>query len=173
MAGYDREAAKPLFTQEIREIEHGEKDGDDQFAKMMFDLPLGEKANRVVVIGTLTETEDIGTDTEYWKGRVVDPTGSILIYAGEFQPEAAQLLSEIETPAYVAVIGKPNIYKTDNGLVVSVRPESVTVVSDEEREIWVQEASRYALHRLKEMEDSGVKKTYAAMIVAALQSLDE
>lgn len=168
---YNREPAKPVFAAEMNLITESEKVGDDQWAKTMFTLPFGEAANRVLLVGTLLETEDVGTDSEYWRGRVSDPTGSILIYAGEYQPEAAQLLAEIETPAFISVIGKPSTYEADNGLIISIRPESITVVDNETREMWVQEAARYALFRLKEMEDGDEKKEFSAMILEALRSI--
>ena len=55
-------------------------------------LPTGAKANRIFVVGTLTETEDVGSDDEYWQGRIVDPTGRFFTYAGQYQPEAAGTL---------------------------------------------------------------------------------
>jgi hypothetical protein len=90
-------------------------------------LPTGDRVNRLFFAGTLTETNDVGSDSEYWQGRVVDPTGTFYIYAGQYQPEAASMLHQIETPTYVTVVGKPRSYETDDGETnVAVRPESIT-----------------------------------------------
>lgn len=168
---YKREPAVPIFTRVLRGIKGAEKIGEDQFAPTFFELPTGKKVNRVLVVGVLTECEDIGTDTEYLRGRMADPSGSINIYAGEYQPEAAQVLAEIETPAFIAVVGKPNIFEADNSIVISIRPESVTVVDSDTRDLWIQAAAAETLEQLKEMEESDEKSAYTEMVVAALEAI--
>ena len=113
MAGFSREVARRIFAEELKNSNYSFREGEDQhqYAPQYLLTPTGAKCNRVFMIGTLTEKDDIGGDTEYWKGRVVDPTGSILIYAGQYQPEAAQILANIEAPAFVAVVGKPNLHE--------------------------------------------------------------
>ncbi|RQD89916.1 DNA-binding protein, partial [Methanosalsum natronophilum] len=115
MRGYVREVAQRIFAQEFRESNLSFKDGDDIYAPQYLLTPTAAKVNRLFIVGTLTETEDIGTETEYWRGRVSDPTGSFLVYAGQYQPEAAQMLSECETPSFVAVVGKPTTFTTQEG----------------------------------------------------------
>ena len=69
--------------------------------------------------------------------------------AGSYQPEAMQQLAKIETPAFVAVVGKPNIYQTPDGVyLISVRVESITVVDRETRDLWVLDAARSTLDRI-------------------------
>lgn len=168
---YRREPAVPTFTQLLRGITESNKIGDDQFAPTFFKLPTGKEVNRVFVVGVLTECEDIGTDTEYLRGRMADPSGTISIYAGEFQPEAAQILAEIETPAFVAVVGKPSIYEADSGLVISIRPESVTIVDSVTRDLWIQAAAAETLAQLKDMKESDTKSAYTEMVTASLESI--
>lgn len=168
---FTRAPAVPTFSQVLREIKGSEKSGDDQFAQTFYHLPTGKDVSRVFMVGTLTECEDIGTDAEYLRGRVADPTGSINIYAGEYQPEAAQVLAEIETPAFVAVVGKPNIYEADNSMVISIRPESVTVVDSVARDLWVQAAASETLEQLNSMEESDDRAAYAEMCLASLKAI--
>ena len=163
--------AVPTFSQVLRGIKGSEKSGDDQFAQTFYHLPTGKDVSRVFHVGVLTECEDIGTDAEYLRGRMSDPSGTINIYAGEYQPEAAQVLSEIETPAYIAVVGKPNIYEADNSLVVSIRPESVTVVDSDTRDLWIQAAASETLTQLETMEESPKKSAYAEMCISALDAI--
>ena len=69
--------------------------------------------------------------------------------AGSYQPEAMQQLARIETPAFVAVVGKPNLYqKPDGAYLVSVRVESITVVDKDTRELWVLDAAKATLDRV-------------------------
>ncbi|MFB6137729.1 MAG: RPA family protein [Halobacteriaceae archaeon] len=144
-----REVARRVFADEFNDAEHTFKESDDERAPVYLLLPTGERANRVFVVGTLTETEDVGEDSEYWRGRVVDPTGTFFVYAGQYQPEAASALRDVEPPAYVAVVGKPRTYETDDGTVnVSVRPESINVVDETTRDRWVVETAERTLERV-------------------------
>jgi RPA family protein len=117
-------------------------------------LPTGAKANRIFVVGTLTETEDVGSDDEYWQGRIVDPIGTFFTYAGQYQPEAAGMLRETEPPAFVAVVGEPRTYETDDGNVnVSLRPEHLTLTDEPARHRWVAETAERTLDRLQAFDD--------------------
>ncbi|AEN07060.1 RPA family protein [Halolamina sp.] len=151
-----REVARRAFATEFNDASHTFKESDDERAPAYQLLPTGEKANRVFFVGTLTEKEDIGDDNEYWRGRIVDPTGTFFVYAGQYQPEAASALRELEPPAYVAVVGKPRTYETDDGNVnVSVRPESITVVDAATRDRWVVETAERTIERVAAFDDEG------------------
>jgi len=157
-----REVARRAFATEFNDASHTFKESDDERAPAYQLLPTGEKANRVFFVGTLTEKEDIGEDNEYWRGRIVDPTGTFFVYAGQYQPEAAATLRDLEPPAYVAVVGKPRTYETDDGSVnVSVRPESITVVDAATRDRWVVETAERTVERVAAFEDEG--NEYARM----------
>jgi RPA family protein len=182
-----REVARRVFAREFNDASHTFKESDDERAPVYLLLPTGERANRVFVVGTLTEKEDVGEDDEYWRGRIVDPTGTFFVYAGQYQPDAASTLRELEPPAYVAVVGKPRTYETDDGSVnVSVRPESITAVDSVTRDRWVVEAATRTLERVAAFEDEGNEYArmadeeydlpvddYRAMALAALEGLDE
>jgi hypothetical protein len=157
MAGFSREVAKRIFAGELKSSNYSFRDGEDQhqYAPSYLLTPTGAKCNRVFVVGTLTEKDDIGGDTEYWRGRVVDPTGSILIYAGQYQPEAAQILANMEAPSYVAVVGKPNLYQTDDGnIIISLRAESIQRVDENTRNQWIIDTARRTLERLEALKNS-------------------
>ncbi len=181
-----REVARRAFAAEFNDASYTFKESDDERAPVYSLLPTGERANRVFVAGTLTETEDVGNDSEYWRGRIVDPTGTFFSYAGQYQPEAASALRETETPAYVAVVGKPRTYETDEGGVnVSLRPESITVVDAATRDRWVVETAERTVERIEAFDGAD---EYAAMaetqydpdlsvyrdqVVSALEELEE
>ncbi len=157
MAGFSREVAKRIFAEELKNSNYSFRDGEDQhqYAPSYLLTPTGAKCNRVFVVGTITEKDDIGSDTEYWRGRVVDPTGSILIYAGQYQPEAAQILACMETPSYVAVVGKPNLYQTDDGnIIISLRAESIQRVDENTRNRWIIDTARCTLERLEALKNA-------------------
>ena len=145
-----REVARRVFAREFNDSGYTFKESDDERAPVYLLLPTGERANRIFVVGTLTETEDVGEDSEYWRGRVVDPTGTFFVYAGQYQPEAANVLREIETPKYVSVVGKPRTYETNEGDInVAVRPESITVADAATRDRWVTETAQRTIARIE------------------------
>jgi len=151
-----REVARRVFAREFNDASYTFKESDDDRAPVYVLLPTGQRANRVFLVGTLTETEDVGEDSEYWQGRVVDPNGdTFFMYAGQYQPDAASMLRELEPPAYVAVVGKPRTYETDEGDVnVSVRPESISQVDEATRDRWVVEAAERTLERVRRFRDA-------------------
>jgi len=182
-----REVARRVFAREFNAATFTFKESEDERAPLYALLPTGERANRVFVVGTLTETEDIGDESEYWRGRVVDPTGTFFVYAGQYQPDAASTLRDLETPTYVAVVGKPRTYETDDGAVnVSIRPESITQVDETTRDRWVVETAERTLERLEAFDEEANEygqraqqeyedgvESYREALVEALESLDE
>ena len=151
----NRQPAKRAFATEFEDASEIFQDGDDERSPKFAVLPTGERANRVLAVGTLTETQDVATsdDNEYWQGRVVDRTGTFFVYAGEYQPEAMAALRSMEAPEYIAVVGKPRSYETDDGdMRVSITPESITVVDQETRDRWVVETAEQTLDRIDAME---------------------
>ena len=183
-----REVARRVFAREFNDAGYTFKESDDERAPLYLLLPTGERANRVFIAGTLTEKEDVGEDSEYWRGRVVDPTGTFFVYAGQYQPEAASMLRELEPPAYVSIVGKPRTYETDDGTInVSVRPESINVVTADTRDRWVVETARRTLERVEAFDEEAneyagmAREQYADLppsryteeAIAALESLDE
>src|SRR6056297_3871132 len=157
-----REVSQRAFAAEFNDASYTFKESDDDRAPVYLLLPTGEKANRVFFVGTLTEKEDVGEGDEYWRGRIVDPTGTFFVYAGQYQPEAASTLRDLEPPAYVAVVGKPRTYETDDGNVnVSVRPESISVVDAATRDRWVVETAERTLERVAAFDED--VNQYAAM----------
>jgi RPA family protein len=182
-----REVARRAFASEFNDASYTFKESDDERAPVYALLPTGERANRVFFVGTLTEKEDIGDDNEYWRGRIVDPTGTFFVYAGQYQPDAAGMLRDLEPPEYVSVVGKPRTYETDEGDVnVSVRPESITVVDAEVRDRWVAETAERTIERIQSFDPEASE--YAAMadeeydlpvenyrreVVTALEDLEE
>jgi RPA family protein len=156
-----REVARRVFAVEFNDTTYVFKESDDEMAPNYGLLPTGERANRVYLVGTLTERDDIGDESEYWRARVVDPTGTFFVYAGQYQPEPAAVLRDIEPPEYVAVVGKPGTYETDDGGVnVSVRPESINVVDANTRDRWVAETAESTIERIRAFNDDN---EYAAM----------
>ena len=143
-----RQAAKRVLAQEFNAATYSFKESDEDRAPRYTLLPTGEAVNRVFVAGTLVETEDVGQDSEYWKGRLIAGTESVFVYAGRYQPDAMAALRAAETPSYVVVVGKPRTYEAGDYTNVSIQPEAVVVVDAATRDAWVDAAVRDTRARL-------------------------
>lgn len=147
-----REVAQRVFAQEYNagriEIKgQGEKDPS------FLITPAGAKINRLHIVGVCTECEPVGEAGETWRARISDPTGIFTVYAGQYQPEAAQVLSELEPPCFLAVTGKARTYEPEPGSVfTSVRPETIRVVDEATRDVWVLQTAERTQERLKAVE---------------------
>jgi len=183
-SGYVREVAHRVFAAELKESNLQTKEGQDQYSPQYLITPTGAKCNRIFIVGTLTETENVGTDSDFWRGRIVDPTGAFYVTAGQYQPEAAQVLAKTAPPEFIAVIGKPTIFTTKEGNVLtSIRAESIHVVDAATRDRWVVETANLTAKRIARLQgnDPDVVKArehystdaeqYKAMVAMAVESM--
>ena len=180
---FDREPARRVFAAELREVRYEFPRGEEEKSPSFVLLPTGERCNRILLVGTLTEKERRGDQNVFYRARIADPTGTFFLMAGSYQPEAMQQIARIEPPAFVAVIGKPNLFESQPGsMLVSVRAESVTTVDRETRDLWVLDAARATLGRLEDQgktEDSKLAQdqyridpaAYRKMVYDALAQL--
>ena len=185
MARFDRQVAWFLFAKEVADsrISFTVDNEDSQDSSVHVITPTGQDVGRVFICGTLTQVEDIGENDPYFKARLVDPTGAIRVYAGNYQPDAAKVLEEIEIPVYVAIVGKISLFTTEDGTVVpSIRAESVAEVDEDTIRTWTFMAARNLIDHIEDKEGSDIKKAaleeygevtddFKAMAVSALQSL--
>jgi RPA family protein len=150
--GFFREVAYRLFAAEFKESNLQVKEGSDQFSPQYIITPTGAKVNRVFIVGTLTEKENVGNEAEFWRSRIVDPTGTFFVTAGKYQPEAAQVLARTTPPEFMAVVGKPTTYTTNEGNVLtSIRAESIQIVDAATRDRWVVDAAMHTSKRLDKL----------------------
>ncbi|CAD7769207.1 hypothetical protein FHEFKHOI_00542 [Candidatus Methanoperedenaceae archaeon GB50] len=178
---YMREPAKRVFAQEFRESDLTYREGDDIYSPQYLITPTGAKVNRLFVTGTMIEKDDIGGEVEYWRARITDPTGVFLVYAGQYQQEAAEVIATTEPPAFVAVIGKQNIYTTpEETTITSIRPERIQVIEEETVDQWIIDTAEQTLKRLQnrsELLEEAVKhyqtdpERYREMVATALDAL--
>ena len=174
---YKREPAIRLFAQELSmttiAVSKDQGDKPDRFAPSYSYSPSGARINRVFIVGTLTEIDEIGGDSNFIKGRLVDATGAINIMAGQYQPEVSGFLRRLsdKLPAFVAIVGKPNIYKPkDGGSYTSIRPESVQIVDMKAFEMFTAEAAKRTVERislLKKAISDGNGSDDLKMVIAA------
>lgn len=150
-----RETAWRIFAGEMNNSSL-EKKGADEKSPSYLITPLGAMVNRVMIAGVLLEKTNTGTEEEpMWRGRIQDVSGSFFINVGKFQPEASAAMVDIETPSFVAVVGKVRTYTADDGRVfVSVRPERIVNIDDATRNFWVLESAQSMWRRLIAMKNA-------------------
>lgn len=156
-----RNEAVRVFAAELNEstIEFQDPDeveaaeGGNSRAPKYHLLPTGGRANRVLMMGTVTEIEQVSDDPVTLRAKIVDETGSFFVYAGKFNPEEVSFLSNLQTPEHLMVVGKPSSYTTDEGKTyVSVEPETITVVNKGARDRYTAEAATQTFGRLQAFE---------------------
>ncbi|MFB6185788.1 MAG: RPA family protein, partial [Halobacteriaceae archaeon] len=143
-----REIAHRMFATEYQDSTYSYSESEEDRAPNYIISPTGQRANRLFIIGVVTEVEAVNEDTR--RVRVVDPTGAFLLYAGQYQPDIVTLLDEIEIPSFVAVTGKTNTFQPDGSdeIITSIRPESVNTVTQETRDRWIINTAEHTLNRI-------------------------
>lgn len=143
-----REPAWRLFAAEFNDAHH-ETRGEGERAPSYVITPLGARINRMLVVGVLTSNEPTGEDGSMRRAQITDPTGVFHVYAGQYQPEALEVLEQLDPPAIVAVVGKARTYSPEEGTVyTSIRPETIHPVTSEDRDAWILEAAEHTLERV-------------------------
>ena len=154
MAGniFERMKAGRLFAAELKATTiEVQKKGGDQYESQLYLTQTGLKASRVMIVGTATEIEDIGTDGSFYRMRVSDPTGVFFVTAGQYQPEATSFMQGLigKLPAFVTVVGKASLYTPKEGTVLtSIRAEKVVLADENIRNTWLVETAKATLDRL-------------------------
>lgn len=186
-SNYTQQVARRVFAAEFNDSTHTFKESDDDRAPVFALLPTGQRANRVFIVGTVTEIEDVSDpDSEaYMRARVVGPTGTFYAYAGQYQPDPRNTLIGLDTPSYVAIGGKPRTFESDSGDInVSLRPEFITETDAEQRNQWVRETADRTLDRIQNSDQSNPDvqmaadeyeqstASYIEPVIEALSSLD-
>ncbi len=144
-----REVAWRVFAGELNDSSLVMQ-GEEERAPTYVITPLGAKINRVYIVGVVTDLENMGSPEEpLWRAKLIDPTGTTYISAGQFQPEAAVAMSKLTVPGFAAIIGKVRVYSPEDGVMyISVRPETVKQMEKSARDIWVLDSCISLRHRL-------------------------
>ena len=143
-----REVAYRLFATEFDDATLSYSESDEERAPNYVVTPTGLRVNRLFAVGVLTEVERLNTDT--LRGRIVDPTGAFVTYAGQYQPEAQAFLDGAAAPEFVAITGKARTFEPDDAdqIFTSVRPESLSEVTADTRDRWTVSAAEATLDRI-------------------------
>jgi len=163
-----REVAYRLFAAEFDDAELSYSESDEERAPNYVVTPTGARVNRLFAVGVLTEVTDV--NPEMVRGRLVDPTGAFVTYAGQYQPDALAVLERADPPGFFALSGKARTYEPDDGdrIYSSVRPESVSQVDAETRDRWAVTAAERTLERIGVMASAAESGLVGDQLRAAL-----
>ncbi len=155
-----REVAYRVFAAELlASLEEDRPPGDRVAAYLL--SPYGSRMSRVLVAGELTPAETSGEDgnAPWLRSRLTDPTGTITVTAGVYQPRALAQLRAISTGTLALVVGRTHLYRGRDGVgYVSVRAEGLRPIDPARYHLHLIETAEQTLDRLdrlRELENSG------------------
>jgi len=148
---------EPAWRITARELESAleEEKGEGERPATYLLSPFAARMNRVLVAGNLSPAESIGRDEAqaFWRARLSDPTGSVAVTAGSFQPRAMAQLRSASAPRPAIVVGKVHLFRGRDGVgYVSVRAEGVRAVAEAEERAVLADIVRQTLDRLDLMD---------------------
>jgi RPA family protein len=148
-----REVAVRVLAAEYDEATCSYAESDEERAPTYVVTPTGARANRVFVVGVLTDVERVSGDVI--RARIADPTGTFVVYAGQYQPDARGTFESSEPPEFVALTGKARTFSPDDSdeVYASIRPESVGIVDAETRDRWALRTAERTVERVDTMAD--------------------
>ena len=145
-----REPAWRMTTRELESSLEEERGMGERPAGYLLS-PFGARANRVILAGSLSPAEPVGSaqPPTFWRARLSDPLGAIAVTAGSFQPGAMAQLRAVSAPRPAVVVGKTHLYRgRDQVAYLSVRAEVVRTVPESEERGILAEVVRHTLDRL-------------------------
>ncbi|MBN1390330.1 MAG: hypothetical protein JXA22_06790 [Candidatus Thermoplasmatota archaeon] len=150
-----REVARRVFAVEYNRSQHEDK-GLEENAPNYIITPLGATVNRVYFVGVMMTKSNTGSDdSPQYRVEVRDPTGTFYLYAGQYQPQAINMIAGLDPPTLVGVVGKVRTFvKEDGTFYASVKPEAVFPVDIPQRDRWIVETSRFTMERLRAVKDA-------------------
>jgi RPA family protein len=166
-----REVAYRVFAAEYDDADYQYTENEaDERAPNYVVTPTGARVNRLFVVGVLTEVERV--NEEMLRGRIVDPTGAFVVYAGQYQPDALTALERLTPPAFVAITGKARTFQPEDAetIYTSVRPESINEVDADTRGRWTVGAARHTLDRVATFADALEREEGSEELTAALEA---
>lgn len=148
-----REVAKRVSARELAESTYSFKESDEDRAAQYTLFPTGGRANRIAIVGTLTDSDVRTTDDgkELVSGRVNDGDMDFLVNAPPFEPGAVADMKKLSPPCYVTIVGKLDHREYQGEHYVNVRIESVQEVSEADRDRWLMEMAEQTLDRIEAM----------------------
>jgi len=153
---FKRESAKRIFSQEFNRTKFDIKfDESDDKSPTFIISPTGALANRILISGIMTAKEKRTDKNVLYTGKINDNTGDFRITASHFNPVSQQQMASIkEIPIFVTVIGKPSMYKREDGKIfTTVRVEDIIVTDKLTKDLWTLDTAKATYDRITLLEE--------------------
>jgi RPA family protein len=156
----DRQEAQAVLPASLQMAEEQYKlnEDNDNSANMTV-VGDGRAVNRVIVVGTLMNVEDIGSDSSnVLRGEIFAGNNTVSVTAGQYSPQAQAFLQDHrdDCPVYVSLTAKINLNHTENTTYVNLDPEDMSVIGGDESgmpdaaEQWLADATNSTLEAVNE-----------------------
>jgi RPA family protein len=144
------EAAGRVFAAELQSTTWVAEDGDPPWRLSVL-TPSGGRYRRIFLAGACTEAGEMGGS--YLQARVADASGVFHLLAGREQEELCQVMQSLSPPVFVAVTGGFLRLSLAGRKVLAVKPEAITVVTRQVRDLWVLSTAEHTLARMERFRD--------------------
>jgi uncharacterized protein len=102
----------------------------------------------VYLAGAVTEVSEVG---DMLRCRLADPTGAFNLVIGGRNSLLAEQFRKIPVPSFVTVTGRAQLYRRNDTIDLSIRPDTVMVVDRAVRDQWTLETAEATLGRLEQV----------------------
>jgi RPA family protein len=110
--------------------------------------PGAAKCRLVYLAGAVTEVTEHG---DMLRCRLADPTGAFNLVIGGRTSALAEQFRKIPVPSFVTVTGRAQMYRRNDTVDLSIRPDHVTVVDRGVRDQWTLATAEATLGRLEQL----------------------
>lgn len=131
-----REPARWIFAKELRDTTVIEEKDPEEKGKPYVVTPLGTRAKRVLLAGTVTSKN---SEENLTKVAVSDLTGTFYVnaFANDFNIEQKSALDSLEAERKVTIMGRINPFRTDEGVYYfNINPELVQECESTSVDFW-------------------------------------
>jgi RPA family protein len=121
---------------------------DDGQSAAFVVTPCGIWCRFVYLSGAMTEITEAG---DMLRCRLADPTGVFNLVIGGRNSLLAEQFRKIPVPSFVTVSGRAQLYRRNNTVDLSIRPDHVIVVDREVRDQWTLATAKATLGQLEQV----------------------
>ena len=143
-----RVPAKWIFSKELKDTTFIEEKSEEERGKPYIVTPLGTRAKRVLISGTVTSRN---SEENLTKVTVSDDVGSFYVsaFANDFNIEQKAMLDSLETNDIVTIMGRINPFMTEDGVFYfNINPELVIKSDETARSFWSIRAAHIAKRKM-------------------------
>jgi len=141
------EGAARVFAGDFSGSTLSVQEGDGQSAAWVV-TPGAARCRQVYLAGAVTEVTEYG---DMLRCRLADPTGAFNLVIGGRSSPLAEHFRKIPVPSFVTVTGRAQMYRRNDTVDLSIRPDHVVVVDRAVRDQWTLATAEATLGRLEQV----------------------